>query len=462
MKKIITFSAALVLGVCAFGATRNVRTANADVASDLQTLLTSYNDGGYTKKTQMYLTDTCVTEMAAYFHAGANTLKRATYYNADETALLMGNYDGTFKGIGEANGINSGYRNKGEGVEHFAYVDTTPTEANFFVEEKTEADWTAIGQTVGGYYQTLSSLAASINVSDWVYSDGAFIHDIANLHVTDGEYDDQILKKFQYFAAPMMLQNAYFSWHTIRVVEGASFLSIRLYTTAADGATKSTLVGTDEALVSEARIYKGIHCNPEVEWTLAGDFTDKLNLDADLYKPEQYSLTKTVSVGDKFVITDGTTNRGYSYIETGAQSWFENEGGQIKSKVDGTITIYWKPVKDLSSSTMWIAVDNDATANLTINTTSSWDISAASAKFVAWVWGGSYSEGKTGTWVEITKNSGTGFADEFSLTLNVTATGMQIVRLNPTITEPTWEGDWGSTNNIALVAGTLSYNITWK
>ena len=29
MKKIITFSAALILGVCSFGVTRNVRAANA-------------------------------------------------------------------------------------------------------------------------------------------------------------------------------------------------------------------------------------------------------------------------------------------------------------------------------------------------------------------------------------------------------------------------------------------------
>ena len=63
MKKIITFSAALILGVCSFGAIRNVKEAKAEIlASDLQGLLTGYNVGGYTKRTTMYLTDAAKNE----------------------------------------------------------------------------------------------------------------------------------------------------------------------------------------------------------------------------------------------------------------------------------------------------------------------------------------------------------------------------------------------------------------
>ena len=37
MKKIITFSAALILGVCSFGVTHNVRAANAALSNDQAT-----------------------------------------------------------------------------------------------------------------------------------------------------------------------------------------------------------------------------------------------------------------------------------------------------------------------------------------------------------------------------------------------------------------------------------------
>lgn len=441
MKKIITFSAALILGVCAFGATRNVRAANATLddgqAAALKSLLEGYNDGGYTKKTQMYLTDGCVTEMAAYFHAGATTLKRATYYNSTETALLMGNYDGTFNGVGGATGINSGYRNKGEGVEHFRYEDTSADEANLFAEGKTVADWTAAGQTVGGYYQTLTSLANSIEAADWVYSDGAYIHDIKDLHVTDGEYDDPILKKFQYFAAPMMLQNAYISWHTIRIVEGASFLSIRLYTTAADGDGKSTLIGESEALISEARVYKGIKLSPEVTWTLKGSFDswgdgEDLHYQADLYVPEQYSITKTLSAGAKFKLFSHQVSDiwlGYSAIEN--QDWVTDDSDDAVTKGAGEYTFYLKP------KTSKIYIVSDATVTIPLNI-SSWGTSDAT--FYGWVW----SDTVAGRWIRVADGNG-------SITIPANMTKIIMARMDPENAKtPDWDATWNQSQDLTV------------
>ena len=256
MKKLFIFMGAVLLGVGAFGVggKKAVR-AGATPGAEVQELLRSYREGGYTKKTQMYLTDDAVDEMAEYFHAGQDTLMRATYYNADESALLMGNYDGTFGGVG---GINGGFRNiSTNACERFHYTDETPNVDNLFSAEHTEMDYVALEQTVGGYYQTLQSLSEAIN-DDWIKEGNAYKYDVSGIAVENNEYTDPVLKKFQYFAAPMLLQNAYFSWSSIRVVEGSSYLSIRLYSTKASGEGKSTVVGATEALISEARVYKGI------------------------------------------------------------------------------------------------------------------------------------------------------------------------------------------------------------
>ena len=449
MKKILTFSAALILGVCAFAGSANINKAHAEITDEqtvaLQNLLKGYNDGGYTKKTQLYLTEECLDEMEDYFHAKANTPQRTTYYNEAETALLMGNYDGSFRDIEGNSGINSGYRNKGEGAEHFKYVDTTPTEANFFLEEKTQSDWND-NKTVGGYYQTLTSLANSIVKSDWVYNDGAYIHDISDLTIVDGEYNDQTLKKFQYFAAPMMLQNAYFSWHTIRVVEGVSFLSIRLYSTAASGNGKSTMVSEDlehgEALISEARIYKGIHRNPEVTWTLKGSFDswgdgEALTYNADLYIPEQYKITHTCAAGDSFKLNSGSSWIGFNEIEN--QTWFSrnNEVGHDNDaiiRLAGEYTIYWKP----KANQMWIGVPNSRSVLFDLSACTS-----GNEVFYLWIWKGS----NDGVWREINNNIYTMAAeDDFDT--------MIVVRMNAShASVPSWDAKWNQTGNITIQFG---------
>ncbi len=460
MKKLLIFVGAVLLGVGAFGVSgKKAVKAGATAGSEVQVLLRSYNDGGYTKKTQMYLTDDAVDELAEYFHAGQNTLKRATYYTADEHSLLMGNYDGTFGGVG---GINGGFRNiSAVACERFHYTDETPDVDNLFSAEHTAADYVAAGQTVGGYYQTLYSLSEAIDDS-WVKDGDAYIYNLGEITVTDGEYNNPVLKKFQYFAAPMMLQNAYFSWHSIRVVEGASFLSIRLYSTRASGEGKSTMLGSDEALISEARVYKGINLNPEVTWTLKGSFDswsdgEALQYQADLYNPEQYAITKNLSYGDQIKFNCESTYLGYDQLEN--TEWFfrwnDGEGdNNIIVKLSGEYTFYLKP----KSNAVYAAVPSNGYIDIPLNLSSEWK--SDGAIFYAYVWIGSGDDKVE----EFFKAN----ADGTSVRITGLYHNMILLRKSPDHDTSDWFGVWNQTQDLTIdhlktlkINGWDSANATW-
>jgi|GEM_PF-1961681 len=371
MKRILLTTAAALLGLGALGFASSHAAAPVQAEEEnyeaLSAKLLEYAHGdtedtkGYTKLTTMFLTPEAQGE-TQYFHGGANTLQRATYYNADESALLMGNYDGTFGGVGEATGINSGYRNNDEnGVTHFVYKDDAPTEANLFEADNRTDGWKAAGQRLGTYYRTLTQLSQSVDQTSWWKGEGAnsWGYSINNLQIVDGEYSDPLLKDFQYFAAPMMLQNKYFTWTSIRVAEASNYLSIRLYARSTD-AGKSTLVGTTEALISEAKVYKGIHFAPKTEWVIKGiggwdeEHDIPLVESPDLYLPEQYTITTTIAAGNKFKLFSKNISGDaawYGYNKVGLEStqWFEAAGEgtdpDIKSNLSGQMTLWWKPTK---------------------------------------------------------------------------------------------------------------------
>jgi hypothetical protein len=191
-----------------------------DPDPDLKTLLTNQNNKGYTKKTTIA---DAVCEHADYFHANCNGSQRATYYNEAETALLMGNYDGTF------NPINSGYRNLAgdeEGIQHFTYKG----EGDYFTDVKD--DWSFMGQSVGKYYPTLTSLSNLINQEeDWEYKDEVFTYTKDNA---------SLLKNFQFFAAPMLLEGKV-ELKTIKIKLVGQELSIEL-------------IAKDNSIVSTAKV----------------------------------------------------------------------------------------------------------------------------------------------------------------------------------------------------------------
>ena len=247
MKKLFLIPAALLLASCSFITKAK---ATIEVKPDLDTLLTSFNNNGYTKKTTFYLTEE-ERGRVENFHAGCNVAQRATYYNASEDALIMGDYSGGFANI------NSGYRNIENGVQHFRHVNEVTVE-NLFTS--IENDWSMEGQSVGGYYPTLTSLSALEGINDWNYQDKVFSYSIEGLELVEGEYNDIVLQKFQYFAAPMLLQSERFSWTSIKIENKETYLSIRLYANATNDADKSTSsVENGEVLISEAKVSQGIN-----------------------------------------------------------------------------------------------------------------------------------------------------------------------------------------------------------
>lgn len=199
----------------------------AEATPELKGVLTKYNLHGYTKKTE-FLADLDTS----IFHANCNGKKRATYYNEAETALLMGDYEGGFEHI------NSGYMNREGGINHFRYNK----EGTYF--EDITIDWTYDGQSVGVYYPTLSSLDALVNEEEWNYNSGTFTHTFGEIKIEDEEYDDPILRNFQYFAAPMLLQTLSIEWKDVQINEEADYLLIKL--------------SSKDEVISEAKVYKGL------------------------------------------------------------------------------------------------------------------------------------------------------------------------------------------------------------
>ena len=249
MKKVLFLSAFLFL----LSGCNNAKQTRTSLPKRIQgetmaNLLRSYNDEGYTKKTSFQFVESILND-THYFHAGANNRNRATYYHQDEEMLLMGDYEGTFSTI------NSGYRNIENGIQHFKNVADTVTKKNIFTD--IQDDWTYEGQSVGGYYPTLSSLADSLDKSEWILDNGIYSYSVKDLEIIDGDYNSLALKNFQYFAAPMLLQSEEFNWSTIRIKEESEYLSIKLYVDKGEGQVSIVEEG-DEEIISEAKIYKGI------------------------------------------------------------------------------------------------------------------------------------------------------------------------------------------------------------
>ena len=274
------------------------------------------------------------------------------------------------------------------------------------------------------------------------------------LTVTDGAYDDNVLNAYQYFVAPLLLRDNYISYDSIWVTQAGSFLSIRLYATDSDSGKSTVTPGEHDVLIAEARVYEGLSFEPETKWYLKGDFnswgeTDRMVYTFDAYNPEQYSISKAVTAGQKFKLYSSAGWKGYSDIQTNAEKWFNDDNDDIVSKINGTITIYWKP----GENKMWIEVPGTSTAEYTMTVTNDWDIFSNSAVFYLWVWGNGYG---SGDWVTVTNPSG----KTFKATIRIEATNFELVRMDPGKTCPSWDAKWNS-GQTALTAGTLLYDITF-
>ncbi len=360
MKKFFTFSAALLLGVCAFAGVSKVQEAKAaplseDQTTALKNLMKSYinTDGQYTKKSSIYLNGSAISEFATYFHAGATTLERATYYDEKVNALLMGDYDGTFTHI------KSGYAKDGDNMDHYFYPGDGLSTADLYTYAEADSDYTVNNTSPNEYFVNLTKLADDIgDGSKWiayqVNEANIYQYAVGEITLTDGEYNDPILKDFQYFAAPMLLQTGYFSYKFIEIDDRAGYLSIRIYLTDADEGKVTSEARGNEYLLCEAKVFKGLSFNPQANnnWYLLGTMNSWVSSDNN-YLLERGTKTNEVEGNGVDAQKDGKDQYFIKDVELeaddeikfrrGDSSWYIPGGANYKITEDGTYDFYFVP-----------------------------------------------------------------------------------------------------------------------
>jgi hypothetical protein len=204
-----------------------------------------YNQGVYTKKTNIYLNNISKEELSQYFH-GAVELDRTTYYNAN--ALLMGDFDGGF------DTINSGYGTDENGnMTHFKYdLETQTTKIDYTVKKGQHENWKDKEiDGMEGFYVTLNDML----------QDGYFDNWQGNRY-TIKDKDDQLLSDFLAFVAPCLYQTIidtnYITTSELVISEEThdvygDYLSLKIILNQ----VSKGLVDNEELVLAEARIYVG-------------------------------------------------------------------------------------------------------------------------------------------------------------------------------------------------------------
>ncbi len=260
MKKLVLSTAAMLLGLGAIGVSHQAAPAFAEGEGDaLADLLTEYateKSNQYTKKSTIFVDQSVEGFDLDIYHAGVGAQQRTTYYT--ENALLMGDLNGGFADI------HSGYANSEGGMQHFYPTGDAGLSALTDSSLRT-VDYTVSGATLygttDGYFYDLNRLAGLVDGSTgWTYADNTYTYAIESLAFDEnGDYLDETLKGFQYFAAPMLLMHKrgdsshYLSPSSITVSESSGVLSIKLYAASDTGKLYS-----EGGLLSEARVYKGL------------------------------------------------------------------------------------------------------------------------------------------------------------------------------------------------------------
>lgn len=237
-----------------------------DPKVELNELLTKYVvDGTYTKKTTINIDSDSIDlqkELAELgfenlFHAKATDLKRTTYYDGD--ALLMANYDGSLKNVGECTiGINSGYgtvnnRNLEEvkkvnknaelgDMTHFKY--NGETQVYDYIVKKGQ-NW--IDDGMEGFYVTPKDFVVDNYFENWVKnSDNSY--SLKNV-------DKDTQSDFINVVAPLLLEEMslnYFTISELKVKENDGKLYLQII---ADGEEGKLINGTNilaEAIITDS------------------------------------------------------------------------------------------------------------------------------------------------------------------------------------------------------------------
>ena len=259
----------------------------AEIDTSAQTLVDGYfNNGIYTKKTQMFLTEETIQQFKDHFHVNA-TSNRTTYYSGDY--LLMGDYDGGF------DEVNSGYMNDGNNMAHFEYSGNINTPiSNKYISVK--------GTSIQEYYVLLDDMMVSGYFDKFIYSgNNKYTYTVSYSESIDGKLHD-----FLWFSAPGLEESIfgngntpnYFSQEGIKLVLEeksheyyGSYLSIRIILDILDAGKVRTpeeiaewefdedlgcfaLPEGEELVLSEARVYKGLKAFNEDDYL---DFSYTVN-----------------------------------------------------------------------------------------------------------------------------------------------------------------------------------------
>ena len=239
-------------------------------ASNLNGLVNTYrNEGIYTKKSNIYLTEEAVEDLqqisAAHkvsTFAGNYQLDRTTYYTNEggRDALFMADYDGT------VTNVNSGYATVTAAnidavhtylpkaqlghMVHYHLVNDAPV-YDYYVS--------SVENGIQEFYVTLDDMLADNYFDGWTYDGVAYRHTVTGVN-------DVFFKDFLAFAAPCLegiIFNEgtanYFTAEGMQLVveektggEYGDYLALRILVTEGD-----TSKVKDGKTLSEARIYKG-------------------------------------------------------------------------------------------------------------------------------------------------------------------------------------------------------------
>ena len=339
MKRILLLGAALALGVGAFSMAPKQEKVKAVTVNDMTTVMQKYiaTGGSYTKKSRIFVKKDVEGYDAKIFHAGHDVLERTTYYKTG--VLLMANLDGTF------GPINSGYANSGENMIHFHSEDGVGALVN---EDARTVDYTVPGKQMSDYFFVLEDLVTNFDATEWIYEDeqSQFKHEIDTLAVDEnGDYVDGVLKQYQYFAAPMLLQDGaehYLSPSSIIVKEEGGALNIRIYASSSD----SGKLTREDNLLAESRVYAGI-VTPG--YYLVGEFGGSYDWQMEggrVMQPEGTNLAQIENVplsAGKFQVcqlkADGET-AWFHDLDGQTYAYAELDGNDISIKYNGTFSFY--------------------------------------------------------------------------------------------------------------------------
>ena len=344
------FLVALSAGLLSVPTLNNANAADTTV-DDLNKLVTKYyNNGVYTKKTQIDATEAFKNDIATYFHGTSVQLDRTTYYKGN--ALLMGDFDGGF------DEINSGYGTETSTgkMTHFVYnTDKNSTKIDYTVS-KTHKNWHNSNlDGMEGFYFTLHDMTSSDYFKNWT----------ANTYTVENA-NDPYLADFLNFTAPCLYDTVLGTNFvtakgiTLKIEDKTTYLSLQIIL----GSTNSGSVKNTSRILSEARVYiDNILFNEEISYSLVVNNKDSYDMVAHTTEGEVKAEGISLKAGDTFHVENSF---GWEYNKVKNSEYSTG----FEAPHDGNYDFYYHTT-ELHT---WVTVPEDPNAGIiSINFIMTWD-----------------------------------------------------------------------------------------